>query len=101
MKRMIIQYKVKPHLAAENQRYIERVFEELHTSGPQGVRYVSFKGADGVSFVHVVSVETESGDNPLTQLPAFRAFQAEISERCAEQPISMVIEEVGSYHVFD
>jgi len=100
VKRMIIQYKVKPELAAENQQYIEKVFAGLHATRPEGIRYVSFKGEDGVTFVHMVSIETETGENPLTQSPEFQAFQAEIGERCAEQPVSMVIEEVGSYRVF-
>src|SRR6185369_11797767 len=99
MKKMMIQYKVTPELAAENQRYIEGVFEALHATAPQGVRYVTFKGEDGVSFTHIVSLETENDENPIPQLPAFQAFQAEIGERCADGPVSMVIEEVGSYRV--
>jgi hypothetical protein len=100
MKRMIIQYRVKPHLAAENQQYIERVFEELRTQGPAGVRYVAFKSADGLGFVHLVSIETETGENPLEQSPAFQAFQAGVRDRCAEPPAVTVLEEVGSYRVF-
>jgi hypothetical protein len=97
---MIIQYKVKPHLAEENQQYIERVFEELRGNSPAGIRYVAFKHPDGVSFVHLVSIETDTGDSPLAQSPAFQAFQAGIRDRCAEPPIVAELEEVGSYRVF-
>jgi hypothetical protein len=100
VKRMIIQYKVKPNLAAENQQYIERVFEELRANSPDGVRYVAFKASDGLSFTHLVSIETDSGENPLARLPAFQAFQAGIRDRCEEQPVATVLEEVGSYKVF-
>ena len=100
MKRMIVQYKVKPERAAENQQYIERVFAELRATSPTGVRYVTFKGSDGVSFFHLVSVETEDGENPLNSLPAFQAFQAEIGDRVAEQPTFTELAEVGSYRVF-
>jgi hypothetical protein len=100
MKRMIIQYKVKPHLAAENQQYIERVFEELKANTPAGIRYIAFKGSDGISFVHLVSIETDTGESPLDQSSAFQAFQAGISDRFAEQPTFTVLEEVGSYKVF-
>lgn len=100
MKRMIIQYRVKPQSAAENQRAIERVFDELRANGTAGVRYVAFKASDGVSFVHLVSIETETGENPLEQSPAFQAFQAGVRERCAEPPVATVLEEVGSYGVF-
>jgi len=101
MKRVIVQYKVKPEKAAENQQFIERVFEELRAKAPKGIRYITFKSNDGVSFMHLVSVETETGANPLDQSPAFQAFQAGLSERFAEQPTFTTLEEVGSYRVFD
>ena len=100
MKRMMVQYTVKPEMAAENQQFIERVFEELRATAPVGIRYIAFKGSDGVSFTHLVSLESETGENPLDQSPAFQAFQAGLSERFAEQPTFTTLEEVGSYRVF-
>lgn len=100
MKRMMVRYKVKPERAEENQRYIEAVYEELRATAPDGVRYVTFKSEDGVSFTHIVSYETETNENPIAQLRAFQAFQAEIGDRCVEGPVSTVIETVGSYRVF-
>ena len=100
MKRMIVQYKVKPEMATANQQFIERVFEELRATAPEGIRYIAFKASDGVSFMHVVSLETETGENPLDQSPAFQAFQAGLSERIAEQPTFTSLDEVGSYRVF-
>jgi hypothetical protein len=100
MKRIMVRYKVKADRAGENQQYVEGVFEELRRNSPAGLRYASFKQADGVSFVHMVSIETEAGDNPLTQSPAFQAFQAGIKDRCEEQPVATELEEVGSYHFF-
>ena len=101
MKRMIVQYKVKPEMATENQQFIKRVFEELRATAPAGIRYIAFKGSDGVSFMHLVSLETETGENPLDQSPSFQAFQAGLSERFAEQPTFTTLDEVGSYRVFD
>ena len=100
MKRMMVQYTVKPEMAARNQQFIERVFEELRATAPAGIRYIAFKGGDGVSFTHLVSLETETGENPLDQSPAFQAFQAGLSERFAEQPTFTALEEIGSYGVF-
>ena len=100
MKRIMVRYKVKPNRAGENQEYVEKVFEELRRNSPPGLRYASFKQNDGVSFVHIVSVETETGDNPLSQSPAFQAFQEGIKERCEEQPVATDLEEVGSYQFF-
>lgn len=101
MKRMMVRYKVKSERAAENQQFVEKVFEELKQKSPAGLRYATFKQSDGVSFVHLVSVETESGSNPLSETAAFQAFQAGVKERCEEQPVVTDLFEVGSYHFFD
>ena len=100
MKRIMVRYKVKPDQAGENQQYVEQVFAELQRTSPPGLRYATFKQKDGVSFVHVASIETESGDNPLQRLPAFQAFQVGIKERCDEQPVVIELDEVGSYRFF-
>ena len=98
MKRIMVRYKVKPDQADENQRLVEQVYAELQHITPTGLRYATFKQNDGVSFVHIASIETENGDNPLTQLPAFKAFLAQIKERCAEPPVAVDLEEIGSYY---
>ena len=98
MKRVMIRYKVKADRAAENEDYIRKVFEELKQTGPAGLRYASFKQDDGLSFVHIVSIETEN--NPLADSPAFKAFQAEIKDRCQKPPVAVDLNEVGSYRFF-
>lgn len=100
MKRVLVRYKVKAEKAEENQKYIESVFEELHANRPEGLRYASFKLDDGVSFVHIASIETEGG-NPLSDTAAFKAFQAEIKERCEEPPAAVELHEIGSYRLLD
>lgn len=97
MKTLMVRYKIKAGNAAENQKLIEKVFEELHRNSPSGLRYASFKLSDGVSFVHVVSIETADGNNPLTETPAFKTFNAAIADRCEEQPVLTEMTEVGSY----
>ena len=84
MKRVMVRYKVKADRAAENESYITRVFEQLKGDQPPGLRYASFKLDDGVSFVHLVSLEATNGSNPLSTLSAFKAFTTEIGERCEE-----------------
>jgi hypothetical protein len=100
MKRTMVRYKVKADRAGENERYIKEVFEQLQREQPPGLRYVSFKLDDGVSFMHLVSVENADGSNPLPQLSAFQAFSASVRGRCEEPPVFAELEEVGSYHVF-
>ena len=96
----IVRYKVKADRAEENKAYIRAVFEELEQHKPDGLRYVSFCLADGVSFVHIAVVETEDGKNPLQQSEAFSEFIDKISDRCEEPPAPSKAEIIGSYRLF-
>ncbi len=100
MRRVMVRYKVKADKAAENRQLIEKVFEELKATAPSGVRYASFVLEDGVSFMHLASIETTDGSNPLGILEAFGAFQEEIEERCEVPPEVTDLEEIGSYGLF-
>jgi hypothetical protein len=94
-KTAVVQYKTRPEAAEENQRLIEEVFAELNSKDPGGLRYMSLRLADGVSFVHVAIVE--DGSNPLAESAAFAEFTHNIAERCVEQPRQTTATVVGSY----
>lgn len=100
MRRMMIRYKVKADRALENERYITGVFEQLKRENPSGLRYAVFKLDDGVSFVHIVSLEAADGSHPLNNLSAFKTFTAEIQDRCEEPPVAADLNEIGSYALF-
>ena len=100
METTIVRYKVKADQAEENRTFIRRVFEELDASKPDGLRYVSFNLADGVSFVHIAVVESEDGENPLPKTAAFKDFIADIKDRCEEPPAASSADIVGSYRLF-
>jgi hypothetical protein len=91
----IITYQTRPEAAEENQKLIEEVFAELARSAPDGVRYMSLRLADGVTFVHVV--ETEEGANPLQGLAAFRRFTETIGDRAVASPERTEATVVGEY----
>lgn len=97
MKRVVVRYKVKPDRADENQQLIERVFAKLAETRPDGLRYASLRLADGVSFVHVASIETDDGSNPLTALAEFGEFTSDIADRCDEPPVAQDATVVGTY----
>ena len=86
MKRVIVRYKVKEDRGKENADHVRQVFAELALSAPGGLRYVTFQAEDGVSFTHIASIETVDGSNPLGDTPAFKAFQAELRDRCEPRP---------------
>ena len=100
MRRVIVRYKVKPGKVEANEELVRAVYEELGSTAPAGLRYATFKLEDGVSFVHVASVETPDGRNPLGGVEAFARFQQGIAERCDEPPVAMEMSEVGSYRFF-
>jgi hypothetical protein len=99
MRRVMVRYAVKPELVADNERHVREVFAALERDRPPGVRYATFKLGDGVSFVHVASIETSDGANPLLAIDAFKRFTATVRERCAEPPVTSELEEIGSYRL--
>lgn len=100
MKRVMVTYKVHADQSGENQTYVKKVYEELQANSPAGLRYATFLQEDGLTFVHVAEISTADGSNPLSETPAFKAFQAGIKERCEIPPTAIEIEEVGSYNFF-
>ncbi|MEV4625762.1 hypothetical protein AB0J90_05665 [Micromonospora sp. NPDC049523] len=81
--------------AEENQALIQNVFAELAEKAPEGIRYASFRLADGVTFVHVGVMDDDAG--ALTDFAAFQEFQKGFGERVAGSPVASGAELVGSY----
>ncbi|MFC0627220.1 hypothetical protein [Kribbella deserti] len=95
-KTFVVRYETKDADAANaNQRLVEAVFAELNADDPGGLRYATFRLADGVTFVHVAVHETEK--NVLEDSAAFRDFQKTIAERVAGPPSFSEATLVGSY----
>ena len=100
MKQRMVRYKLKADRVAENEQYLQNVFEQLQREQPSGLRYAAFKLDDGVSFVHIVELDTPDGSNPAAALESFRAYTAEIQDRCEEPPVFSELANVGSYKLF-
>jgi hypothetical protein len=96
MRSVIVRYKTAPEHADENKRLVRAVFAALASENPAGFRYTTFVHDDGVSFVHVATMD-DAGQNPLSTLPAFAAFQKDIKARCVEPPVVSEVSIVGSY----
>ena len=97
---VVVRYKVKPDRVEENERLVKRVYAELAETEPPGLRYATFRLADGVSFVHIASIDTPDGSNPLRAISAFAEFGRDIAERCDEPPVAEDSQLVGSYGFF-
>ncbi len=101
MRRVMVRYKVKPERVAENEELVRAVYDELQRAEPAGLRYATFKLDDGVSFVHLASIETEDGHSPLSDVQAFSEFQEHIGDRCDEAPVATELHEIGSFRFLD
>lgn len=97
MRCVLVRYRVKPDRAAENERLVKRVFEQLARESPEGLRYFTFKLDDGGSFVHVAMDERADGTSTLSKLSAFKEFGASIAERCEEKPVTTELTLLGAY----
>jgi hypothetical protein len=97
MRRVMVRYKVKPDRTAENEALVRAVYEELQRTRPAGLHYATFALEDGVSFVHLSTLDGEDGRNPLTDVEAFARFQDGIGDRCEEGPVVTQLREIGSY----
>ena len=96
MRQVMVRYKVKPDRAAENEALVRAVYEELRDSAPEGLRYATYVLADGVSFVHLATVEEGAGE-VLPGLAAFQRFQDGIADRCDDPPHVAELREIGAY----
>ena len=99
MRQVMVRYKVKPDRVEENETLVRAVYAALEHEAPDGLRYATFRLDDGVSFVHLATVDTADGRTPLADLPAFQRFQEGIRERCDEPPAVSELQAIGSYRV--
>ncbi len=91
----VIRYTTTPETASLNEKLVQDVFAQLQTEQPDGLNYTAVRLADGQSFMHIVTFDTD--DDPLSRSTAFAAFQAGIGERCMQGPTANDATIVGAY----
>jgi hypothetical protein len=97
MKTIMVRYKTSsPAHADANEAFVHAVFDELRSRMPAGLRYATYRLPDGLTFVHIATVEGLE-NNPLVQLASFKAFQEKLKERCDEPPVLTELSTVESY----
>jgi len=97
----LIRYKTKPESADDNQRLVEKVYDELNSRNPGGVHYATLRLDDGVTFMHLFTTDSDDAANTLGGIAAFAEFLRDLPQRCAEQPVAQPVKVVGSYRMFD
>lgn len=96
MRTVMVRYKTLEARAEENAALVRAVFDQLRARAPAGLRYATYRLSDGVTFVHLATVDAD-GPHPLTSQPAFGAFQAELKARCVEPPVVTELEPLDAY----
>lgn len=91
----VIRYRTKLECADENSRLIKAVFAELAEQEVPDLRYEAFRLDDGVTFVHIATLDSER--NPLGASPAFAAFQSGLGARLEEGPYPAVATVMGTH----
>lgn len=96
----VVPYRIKPDRLAEHEQLARAVYVELEALAPARFRYATLRLDDGVSFVHIAESEGDA-PSPLSQLQAFRAFTADIANRCDLPPDNRRAEVIGSCRLLD
>jgi hypothetical protein len=80
----LVRYTTKPGRGDENESLSRAVFAELDRTKPAGVAYALFR--DGADFVHLFVNLKEDDSAVVTELPTFKAFGTNQSERLVDAP---------------
>src|SRR5262245_53322191 len=92
----LIRYRLHLDRVTENEHLVRAVFDALSRKRPEGLHYATFREADGVSFVHLVSYDDGVGNDVLTSLPEFKAFSEGVRARCVDPPQRSDLQAIGS-----
>ncbi|MDQ3150343.1 MAG: hypothetical protein M3R63_00990 [Actinomycetota bacterium] len=95
MSELMIRYRVKRDQVQRNLELLRAAYEELESTRPEDLRWVSYQLEDEVTFVSLVGGGADPG--ALAQLPAFRRFRSTLDERCDELSVMTELREVGSF----
>jgi hypothetical protein len=92
----MVRYETEGSYAETNARLVRAVFDELRARAPAGFRYTTYRLPDGVSFVHLATLDVPE-QNPLTGLGSFQTFQSELRARCVKAPVVVELSIVDYY----
>jgi len=93
---MMLRTTVKPESAADAEAGVKTLFAALAEAKPEGIRYTSYRLADGLTYVVLLEIE-EGIDNPLPKVAAFREFQENLKGWLAGPPAPDQLVTIGDY----
>jgi hypothetical protein len=96
---VMVRYEVAPDRAKENEVLVRQVFDELAVTAPPGLGYATFVLEDGVSFVHIASLDPGIERTALADVTAFARFKKGLGDRAIDPPVRSPLRLVGSYRM--
>jgi hypothetical protein len=96
---MLFRANVRDEHAADVDTAVRKLFAAIDQAAPEGVRYTSYRLADGGSYVIVLELLDESA-NPLQGITEFREFQDNLKGWLAAPAIPERLIAVGEYRSF-
>jgi len=93
----MVRYTVKPEAAEENVCLAKAAFGEVHATSPDRIAYGLFRHGD--EFIHLFLNLAEDSSEAVTGLPAFKAFEQDLSSRIVAPPevTRLAVERIDSY----
>jgi len=89
-------YTVQPSYVAHNKENVNRVMDELRSSGRNDIRYSSYLEDDGKTFMHLV-VKKDADTPGIATAEAFKIFLNELNASEPEKkPVTTQMELVGA-----
>ncbi len=86
-----VTYTARPEFVAKNSENINAVMSELRALGNAGIRYSTYLGDDGKTFMHFAHFADELLPQVLFGLESFKTFQQQLKESNPEAPIKQEV----------
>jgi len=102
MKIVKVTYTVRPEFVSTNQANINAVMNDLRKLDNPGIRYSTYLGDDGKTFMHFAQFEHDTLQQILFDLQSFKSFQQQVKESGLEVPTKQeqMILVASSYDIF-
>lgn len=96
---MMFRATIKEEHLDDIENAVKTMFAAINAHQPQGVRYASSRLGETSTYVILLALD-QPGENPLTAIPEFCAFQGQIQGWLAEPTLPQPLTVMGSYNLF-
>ncbi|MGV3761547.1 hypothetical protein [Parapedobacter sp.] len=103
MKIVKVTYTVQPSFAAKNLENVKTFVRDIKALNNPSIRYISYLGADGKTFTHIATFDSEAAQQQFLALPSFKLFQQQRDGSGLETPENLQFLELAaaSYDLFN